>query len=158
MSMIDEKSMMRETTEMHKIRFALRREINRRELQDQNMNVYFYEHMARSLMLEIEGFVWAQTVEDRIEYQVPTMKQYKTYLPRSFPKVPASFWDYCKQAFLAPWILKYFPVKYLPMPKPVKRDIPMRTETKVVNVVYPNLKLAFPRERNTVQVHTMDRY
>ncbi len=131
MSLSSQKNIQYETIEMQKIRFAIQREIDQRDLIDENIRAHIYESMARNLVIELEGFIWAETISEPYEYKVPT----KTHIQELM--------------WIGPnWLRKLLSRWLVSVPK----RIPMKTEKLDVRVCYPKLKTALPKERSVMKV------
>lgn len=143
-----------ETIEMQKIRFAVKRELDLRDINSEDMRIHFYETMTRDLVLEIEGFIWAQTVSEPYEYQVPVSPTIQVTEWLGSKKWPLGKWQLIKWMFFPQWLINLFPIKYSnnPFVRESELPIPMKTETLDIRVIYPKMKIACPQERTTVKV------
>lgn len=145
---------------LQKLRFAISREIDRAGLDLQEPRLDFFERTARHIILELQGYVWAENITEPIEFKVPKITHYDKFCPELYPGVPSSKWQMLKHMFFPAWILKRFPVKYTEDPfikrAIVSTPIPMKTERIDVRVVYPKLKIAYPHETHVVRTFRGD--
>lgn len=119
------------------------------------VKLHIYETMARSIAIDLQGFVWGQNVTEPIEVQVPTIAGYTTVEnPQNIRKIPINRWHMFKELFFPKWLKRAFPIEYHDEIKVVWKKVPMKTEQIAVRVIYPKLKLAYPGERHTVRVFT----